>query len=365
MIRIQRRGSIDSGSPRLRRFSDRRRSVVLAPLLEGLEDRTMLSTITWNNAVAPSGGDWDTGNNWVGGNVPSSSDDAIINLTSTGTVTVSSNLADAVDSVTTNAETSLKVENGSLSLGAGSSTLGSPAERQHSRAMLILGAGASVVVEGGQTITDDGTMTIETGSAVELITNNQATTQITVNGVLNANNANFSYTSSNSGNALIQVNPGGFINPTGCTFNLTLGVPYNDVPSLAGNVSFDQIAIASGTLSTGTLELGPIGTNTSNLSYAFPSGFSILSGAALSIGPDVNVLIEGGQTITDNGTMTIETGSAVELITVNQATTQIAVNGVLNANSANFSYTSSNSGNALIQVNPGGFINPTGCTVPA
>ena len=73
MIRFVRLGSIDSGSRRLRRFLVRRRFVGLRPWLEGLEDRTVLSTITWNTTAYPNGGNWDAPGSWVGGVVPTSS----------------------------------------------------------------------------------------------------------------------------------------------------------------------------------------------------------------------------------------------------------------------------------------------------
>jgi hypothetical protein len=43
------------------RWAARRRSKSLSPRIEGLEDRTLLTTtITWNTTAAPTGGDWDT-----------------------------------------------------------------------------------------------------------------------------------------------------------------------------------------------------------------------------------------------------------------------------------------------------------------
>ena len=59
---------------------ERRRSVSLRPWIEGLEDRTVLSTILWDSTNHPTGGDWDTGTNWVGGQVPTSTQDVVINL---------------------------------------------------------------------------------------------------------------------------------------------------------------------------------------------------------------------------------------------------------------------------------------------
>src|SRR6202041_3460230 len=102
----------------------RRRPKSLSPLIEGLEDRTLLSTITWNTTAAPTGGDWDTPGNWVGGVIPTASNNVVIDLASSGTVTHSTGAGDAALSLAmTNA--SLSLTGGSIALGSGSSSLGS------------------------------------------------------------------------------------------------------------------------------------------------------------------------------------------------------------------------------------------------
>ena len=75
------------------------------------------ATITWNTTAAPTGGDWDTPGNWVGGNVPGPSNAVVIDLTSSGTVTHSTNAADSVLSLTTNSSTTLSLGDGSIALG--------------------------------------------------------------------------------------------------------------------------------------------------------------------------------------------------------------------------------------------------------
>src|SRR6185437_15144851 len=61
--------------------------------IEPLEPRRLLATITWNGAG--DGTTWTNGSNWVGGQVPGSSDSAVIGASSTtinisGGVTVGS-----------------------------------------------------------------------------------------------------------------------------------------------------------------------------------------------------------------------------------------------------------------------------------
>ena len=75
------------------------------------------TTITWNTTTAPTGGDWDTPGNWVGGVVPTASNNVVIDLTSSGTVTHSTGANDAVLSLTTNGNTALSIGSGSIALG--------------------------------------------------------------------------------------------------------------------------------------------------------------------------------------------------------------------------------------------------------
>ena len=86
-------------------------------LMEPLESRTLLSQITWDTADHPTGGDWDTGSNWVGGSAPGPSDTAVIDLTGAGTVTHNNDVADTILGLTTNSSTTLSLGNGSINLG--------------------------------------------------------------------------------------------------------------------------------------------------------------------------------------------------------------------------------------------------------
>ena len=101
---------------------------------------------------------------------------------------------------------------------------------------------------------------------------------------------------------------------TGDTFNMPIFVPYGDVQYLGNNVSFQQIEINAATLPSGTLNLNLIGTNTSDLSYVFPGGFTVASGATIAVGPGVPVIIDpAAQILTDNGTLTFAAGDTVTL----------------------------------------------------
>jgi hypothetical protein len=90
------------GTKAARRSASQIRRRTFLPGWEAMEDRTLLSTMDWINAV---GGDWDVASNWVNStnpsdqHVPTSSDDAVIDISGI-TVTHSSNTADSVNSLT-------------------------------------------------------------------------------------------------------------------------------------------------------------------------------------------------------------------------------------------------------------------------
>jgi shikimate kinase len=63
-----------------------------------------MSEIEWQNGVS---GDFNVGTNWTGDSVPGASDDALI--TASGTYTVTDNLGNTVNSVTTSAGATLSI----------------------------------------------------------------------------------------------------------------------------------------------------------------------------------------------------------------------------------------------------------------
>ena len=135
---------------------------------------------------------------------------------------------------------------------------------------------------------------------------------------------------------------------------------------LAGNTTFEQININGATLSSGTVDLNAIGTNTGSLSYAFPSGITVASGATLAVGPNVPVFIDGGQTLTDDGMVSFDSGDTVTFNVNSSCCTSyssqsIQVNGDLTADDTTFNDSNAN-GSSVIDVNSGGNIKATGST---
>ena len=73
-------------------------------------------------------------------------------------------------------------------------------------------------------------------------------------------------------------------------------MPYSDVQYLANNATFNDVENNPDTVPSGmSLSLNQIGTNTSNLHYVFPGGFTIASGASVSVASNVSVLIRAAR----------------------------------------------------------------------
>ena len=333
----------------------------------------MLSTVNW---IGPDGGNWDTPANWSPAGIPNSTENVVINPASAETIVHGTNQSDSVLSLSTNSNATLKITAGSLSLGAGSSSLGGPVTVEPG-ATLSVAANVPVVLGTNQTLTDNGSMTFSQGDTVN-VSGYYGTGQIVVNGSLSVtgttfvNGGNTSQIVVNSGGHLmasastfgltsLTLNPGSVFNPgdlSNNAFNLPIYIPYNDVALLSGtgnnNQSFEQIEIFAATIPSGqTLSLNEIGTsNTANLSYVFPSGFTVALGAAVTVGTNVPVVLGTNQTLTDNGSMTFSQGDTVN-VSGYYGTGQIVVNGSLSVTGTTFV----NGGNtSQIVVNSGGHL---------
>ena len=71
-----------------------------------------------------------------------------------------------------------------------------------------------------QTITDDGALNVGTGATMTFEIGYETTTQIVVNGTMEATGATFNRGGNDYSNTLIQVNSGGELTATGSTFAL-------------------------------------------------------------------------------------------------------------------------------------------------
>ena len=376
-----RSNSADSGRTRRNRGGRERRWNRL--IFDVLEERRVLSTISWNATTASTGGDWNIGSNWVGGFIPGANDTAkIAGLSGIGTVYIQSGATDSVHAVTTDSTTTLEVASGTLSLGAASSdSFGGPVVVSPG-GLINVGLGSTVSIGPGQTLADDGTVTLAAGDTVTFGVGCCYTAQsIAVNGTLVADNTNFN-DNNGSGSSTIAMNSGGELKATnsrfninqlsfsnssilsgsdlsGDTFNLPINLPYGDIQYLANNVAFEQIQINAATLTSGTLNLDLIGVNTSGLTYDFPGGFTVAPGTTLAVGPNVTVYINPGQTFADNGTVTLAAGDTVTFEVGCCYTAQsITVNGTLVADNTNFN-DNNGSGSSTISIFSGGELKST------
>jgi hypothetical protein len=351
------------------------------PTIEGLERRIALSTITWNVARAPTGGDWDSGSNWVGGVVPGPSDTAVLpRFNQPAFVFLNRKQADSVGGVTTDPSVTLAVQTGSLSIAAASSSTFGGSVTIASGASMSFGDGASLAVGAGQSLNVNGALTFGNGDQVSFLGNGQSLTKIAVNGTLTATSSSFT---SGNGPSSIAVGVTGRLIASNCTFSLTRVVLTTDflgsgdlvgnafidgtafyvqgrwLKYLGQNTSFCDIDILDAILQSGTLALGPIGADTSNLRYVFPAGYTIGPRATVSVAPGLTVVIPSGQALSVGGTLSLGNGDTVLLDPEGQGPAQIAVGGTLSATGTSFS--GSDGDGSSIQINPGASLNAVDC----
>jgi hypothetical protein len=134
------------------------------PSLEGLEDRTVPSTVTW----VSGNGDWDVASNWSTGTVPSAADDVDINVPGI-TITHAAATAHSVNSLTLEAGNLTRPDNLTVS-GPFVWTGGTLAGPQGSSLTAAGGLDLSgPVTLDGRTLTNtQGQMTTWTGRTVTL-----------------------------------------------------------------------------------------------------------------------------------------------------------------------------------------------------
>ena len=124
----------------------------MAPLMEALEERTVLSTIVW----AGGDGDWNSAANWTGGVRPGANDTAQIN-DSNITITFSSGVYDPVGDIQfTGTGSTLKLTNGTLAV-TGDTGVASNLNNYTQTGGVLDGAGTVNV--SGTTTWSGGTMT--------------------------------------------------------------------------------------------------------------------------------------------------------------------------------------------------------------
>jgi hypothetical protein len=167
----------------------RRRRLYTLPLVESLERRVVLSSVSWIN---PKGGDWDTAGNWSTGAVPTAGDDVTISIAVSNPITHNTSAADSVHSVTS--ADPIVLSGGSLSIAAastfsntvtlsGGTLAGGPISMTNGATLV----GTNHSGQGGTLagVTLDGTLDLATNNAANVT----VTGGLTLNGTIAIGNA--------------------------------------------------------------------------------------------------------------------------------------------------------------------------------
>ncbi len=305
-----------------RKLAQRKRSLRFSPNFQGLEDRPLLSTIIWNTMASPTGGKWDTGANWLGGVIPGSGDNAVINLSGAGTVTLSGSATDSVNSLTTNANTSIGISGETLSLATmsaiggnlslssgvltGAGTL-SVAGLTTWAGGTMSGSGTTIAI-GGLTIGGTGNVNYYESLSVRTLDNDGSAT-LTDNpadaGALGFSNgatfnneagASFAFDADVS---ITTSNGGGSFNNSG-TFSKSAGTGQSIMESVLNDTGTGSVQAGSGTLNLqGGGSLGGTGAVSAASTLEFGTGtFTIGSSASITGSGTVDF---AGGTVTDTG----------------------------------------------------------------
>ncbi len=193
----------------------------------------------------------------------------------------------------------------------------------------------------GSTLSDAGTVTFSAGNQLSMYG-----AVFSVSGNLTANDTSFVNTG--DGSYMTFTSTATLSGGTN-TFNLPINVPYNLVPSLAGNTSFDEVAIENGTISSGTLALNLLGTNTSNFYYEFNNGFTVGAGGTMTVAANVSPVVLYGSTLSDAGTVTFSAGNQLSMYgAVFSVSGNFTANDTSLVNTGDGSYMVVNSGGDLV-----------------
>jgi hypothetical protein len=291
----------------VRRLAQRTRSLRFSPIFQRLEDRPLLSTIVWNNALSPNGGSWDTGANWVGGVTPGTNDDAVINLSASGTVTLNKGVTDSVNSLMTNASTSISIGGDTLSLATTSAVGGN----------LTLTSG---ILTGAGTLTTSG-MTTWSGGTMAGAGTTVASGGLAIGGIGDAvyNEGLSTRTLDNFGTATLSINPidGGSLGfSNGATLNNESGASFafnadTSVTTSNGGGSINNAGTLSKSGGTGTSTISAVLNDTGAGAVQVQSGTLALAGGG-SLAGTGSLSASAGTTLAfANGTFTVASTAPV------------------------------------------------------
>ena len=252
------------------------------PRWEAMEDRTLMATMLWAN---PAGGDWDVIGNWVNSanssdhHVPTSADDAQINVAGI-TVTHTANTTDSVDSVSVASGSTLAVSNGTLSIVAASAS--SPSDS------------GSIAVSAGATLSLGGAFTLNSGSKVS-VTNSTLNLGSSSNAWTDGGTITATGSTVNLGGDFTLSALGSFTR-SGGTVNLT-GTLNDTSATLALDAATGSWNLLGGTISGGTV------TEAAGAELAFTTSGGTLAGVTFDNNLDLTSVSDANATVTGGLTL--------------------------------------------------------------
>jgi fibronectin-binding autotransporter adhesin len=300
-------------------------------VFEPLEPRLLLSTNSWINS---SGGDWDTASNWSLGHVPTATENVVINLAGSYTVTHTTSTADSINSLTIAKSVTLSA--GSLTIAAGLTI--------DSGATLTLDAGTALDFSGSsQTISGSGQIVLDAagGSLGAAQLNVGASDNLTIDGGITVDDAGIIATSNGSDLSIpgtLNLQSRGRLNIVSGSSGY-IGVSDNSTWTNSGtiDVAGGSLVIGSGkygiVANAGTIDVTG-GHFTSSGSYAYlfnnsNTGTIDVTGGTVSIGSYNGNASGGYSNFTNYGTF-VASGGVVSIAGYeNGAGTVIANDGTI------------------------------------
>ncbi len=325
---------------------------------EGLEDRTLLATVTWIN---PAGGNWDTASNWSTGALPGSGDDVVINsLNSGASVTHTQNVTDTVNSVTASAPITLA--GGTLNVAttlsdtsavtlAGGTLSGATIQTGTTIASTNFSSGtlSGVTLAGtlngdseyfGLTISSGLTLsggTVDLGGAATMGFNGTQMLGGTGSVIFADSNFNTSMNESGSSGSVLTIGSGVTIEGNAGSINAAAGTSFVNQGTITANTTSGTLTLNGTWSNSGTIDAGTGGSLALNGAWSSTSSVSITGGGNLKLtGSWTNsgtiamtsstVDLGGAFTLANLGTFN-RSGGTVDLTgTLNNAGTTLALN---------------------------------------
>jgi hypothetical protein len=229
-----------------------------------------------------------------------------------------------------------------------------------------VGPGVNVALAQATTLTVNGTATFGSGDTVVMNSSSVfGSAQIVSSGGGALRSTGTTFTNPGNGTPAVTFASDAAVGTgdlSGNAFDVPLFVPAVDLQFLSGgtnnNLRFKDVNVTGALTAGQSAALNLIGTQTTaNLRYVFPANFTVGSGATLSSGQGVSVLLAQSTTLTVNGTATFASGDAVTLNSSSVfGSAQIVASGGGSLQTTGTTFTNGGNGTPAIVINSGGQI---------